>query len=783
MFDQYDTSRLERTPSSAGNRKTWTWSGWVKRSDLNVQNFLFSSADSSVRNWFGFFNNELWFDHTNGSYVKSDALYRDVNSWYHIVVAWDTTQSTDTNRIKIYINGEQISLTVNAWPALNQDGEINNNSGLYIGSLNTYAGYYFDGYLAEINFIDGQALTPSDFGKTNIDTNQWVATKYKGSYGTNGFYLNFNDSSSIGNDSSGNSNNFTTQNLVAADIKTDTPTNNFATLNSTTPDLGTNGGAPTYTPAYRNGNLMTTNPPSNSASTIVIPRTGKWYAEFRVTGVSGGPEAGMKNIENLFSPSVTSNFASYRIYAYTPNSAHVAGKDINNVDTALASLTFNGGGPYEWAFAYDADNGVFKYYYNGTLVATESSVDTSYDYVFFIKNTWNTGGGTYYANFGQDSTMHGTITGGSYTDANGYGEFKYQPPADHLALCTANLPDPSIALPKEHFNTVLYSGNSSTQSITGVGFQPDLSWTKVRNAVDSHVVVDVVRGDKALRINSSIAEYTTGVSWQFDSDGFTMTGTTGELNYSSYNYAVWNWKAGGTAVTNNEGTITSTVSANTTAGFSIATYTGTGNADTFGHGLSKAPELMLFKKRASNGSDPARVWAVWDYYLTESGGNKYGLVLNQTNAEFAAYNNTQPTSSLYTLTAGYQEQNFSGDTYVAYFFHSVDGYSKVGFYRGNGTTNGSYVYTGFTPQWVMAKQINSARDWIMYDNKRSEFNVMGNYLHPNLSNAEGSSGSVYVDFLSNGFKWYSGNASTNINTGQYIYLAFAESPFKYSNAR
>ena len=230
-FYEIDTSRLERTPSSAGNRKTWTWSGWVKRSHLNVQNFLFSSADSSVRNWFGFYNNQLWFDHTNGAYVKSDALYRDVSSWYHIVVAWDTTQATDSNRIKIYINGEQISLTVNSWPALNQDGEINNTSGMYIGSLNTYAGYYYDGYMSEVNFVDGQALTPASFGETNADTNQWQAIKYTGSYGTNGFYLKFQDSSALGDDSSGNTNDFTVTNLAATDQVLDSPTNNFSTMN------------------------------------------------------------------------------------------------------------------------------------------------------------------------------------------------------------------------------------------------------------------------------------------------------------------------------------------------------------------------------------------------------------------------------------------------------------------------------------------------------------------------------------------------------------------------
>jgi hypothetical protein len=800
MFDQNDTSKLNRTATSVGDRRTWTWSAWLKRGYLNPSNqhWFFSSADSSERQSMAFLVDQIYFEHTNGTsnaHLISNRFFRDVSAWYHVVVVWDTTQTTASDRVKIYVNGEQLagftggSGGTGGYPSLNQEGEINNTSGVYIGSLNTYAGYYYEGYMSEVNFVDGQALTPSDFGETSASTNQWVAKKYVGAYGTNGFYLNFDDSSSIGNDSSGNGNNFTANNLVAADVKTDTPTNNFATLNPETPDVGTNSGAPTYTPAYRNGNLMITNPPSNSASTIVIPKTGKWYAEFKVTGTSGGPAAGIKNIDNLLEPSISPLFASYRIYAYTPNSAHVAGKDINNVDTALASLTFNGGGPYEWAFAYDADNGELKYYYNGTLVATESSVDTSYDYVFFIKNTWNTGGGTYYANFGQDSTMHGTITGGSYTDANGYGEFKYEPPADHLALCTANLPDPAIALPKEHFNTKLYTANQSTNAITGVGFQPDFTWIKNRTNAQNNALFDSVRGvNKQLRSDTDGAELTaySDTLTSFDSDGFTLgaDASVGDVNHSTGNSMVsWNWKAGGTAVSNTDGTITSSVSANPTAGFSIATYTGTGSADTIGHGLSKAPELAFFKKRASNGSDPARGWPTWADYFTDSGGYKYAMLLNQTNGEFAAFNNTQPTSSVYTLTAGYQEQNYSGDTYVAYFFHSVDGYSRVGFHRGNGSADGNYIYTNFSPECLLVKQINSTGNWIRWDVKRSEFNVMDDYLLANTTDIDRANSAVSVDFLSNGFKWRTSDNDMNGAGDTYIYLAFAESPSKYSNGR
>ena len=242
MFDQYDTSKLERTATSAGDRRTWTWSGWLKRSDLNLNHWIFSSADSSERQSIAFYNQNIYFEHTNATasaILITNRLFRDVNSWYHIVLAWDTTQATASDRVKIYVNGELLtSFSTANYPSLNQQGEINNTSAVYLGNLNTYAGYYYDGYMSEVHFVDGQALTPSDFGRTNITTNQWVAKKYAGAYGTNGFYLNFDDSSSIGNDSSGNGNDLTGTNLVAADVKTDTPTNNFATLNSTTSDLG-----------------------------------------------------------------------------------------------------------------------------------------------------------------------------------------------------------------------------------------------------------------------------------------------------------------------------------------------------------------------------------------------------------------------------------------------------------------------------------------------------------------------------------------------------------------
>ena len=297
---------------------------------------------------------------------------------------------------------------------------------------------------------------------------------------------------------------------------------------------------------------------------------------------------------------------------------------------------------------------------------------------------------------------------------------------------------------------------------------------------------------KALYTNGTFAAgaYDTsgyGNVTSFDSDGFTVGLTAGNnyaYNYGSgTKYLAWNWKAGGTASSNTDGTITSSVSANPTAGFSILTYTGNNTAGaTIGHGLSSAPELIITKGRTASASAHSDDWFV---YSKNQGANA-ALKLNSTATAVTSatqyWNNTSPTSSVFSVSND-TVTNENSRGYVAYCFHSVESYSKVGSYTGNGSTDGTFVYTVFKPQWILVKQTDSIRDWIMYDNKRSEFNVMGDYLHPNLNNAESSSGSVYIDFLSNGFKWRSANTAINVASGNYIYLAFAESPFKYSNAR
>jgi hypothetical protein len=347
-----------------------------------------------------------------------------------------------------------------------------------------------------------------------------------------------------------------------------------------------------------------------------------------------------------------------------------------------------------------------------------------------------------------------------------------------------------IDKPTDHFNTVLYTGNSNvTQTISGVGFQPDLTWIKNRDNVEYHHLADVVRGaNKFIHSNATDVERTGSKSngyntMAFTADGFSLTNPTAqdsELNFGSRTYASWNWKAGGTAVSNTDGSITSSVSANTTSGFSIVSYTGTGAVGDIGHGLGSTPKMIIKKRR--NGAD---AWNVWHESL---GDGSKALYLNTTNATDtnANYASNVPTSSLFYVGTDSQI-NASGGTYIAYCFAEVKGFSKFGSYTGNGSADGTFVYTGFKPAFVLVKNTQeAAAEWRIIDNKRSDaggFNLIDKTLDSNNSDAELDAGSTWiVDFLSNGFKWRINTATVNAVGENHIYMAFAEQPFVTSTA-
>ena len=334
--------------------------------------------------------------------------------------------------------------------------------------------------------------------------------------------------------------------------------------------------------------------------------------------------------------------------------------------------------------------------------------------------------------------------------------------------------------PKDYFNTVTYAGNSSsTQALTGVGFQPDWVWIKQRNLAYSHVLFDAVRGvGKNLQSNGTTAEETNnsvGYLSAFDSDGFTVSqgSSSGDRVNGAYNYVGWNWKANGAGSSNTDGDITATVSASTTSGFSIVKYTGNGSSGaTVGHGLGSDVKMVMCK-----GLGDTYGWKVWHTNLT-SGKT---LVLQTTAAEDTDANRIASANASTFTTSGTFSVNESGSDYVAYCFAEKKGFSKFGSYTGNGSADGTFIFTGFKPAFIMIKRTDTTGDWLMKDNKRPTVqNPVTSLLYPNTSGAE-ATGVNDADFLSNGYKIRTTGTAENASGGTYIYMAFAESPIVSSN--
>jgi len=334
------------------------------------------------------------------------------------------------------------------------------------------------------------------------------------------------------------------------------------------------------------------------------------------------------------------------------------------------------------------------------------------------------------------------------------------------------MPYTTIDKPTDYFNTVLWSGNSSTQSITGVGFQADFVWIKDRSGGNDHQILDSVRGaTKALSSNrTDLNTFSDGLT-SFDSDGYSLGNNT-RYNASGSNYVGWNWLAGGTASSNSDGSTTSSVSANTTSGFSIVKFTGTGSATTLGHGLGAVPKWILVKTL-----DRTENWVVYHVGNDASAPEDKSIRLDGTNAvqdNSGHFNDTAPTSSVFSVGNG-AGVNPSGEDQIAYCFAEKKGYSKFGTYKGNSNADGPFVYTGFKPSFIIGKVSSDTNDWFMFDNKRSTFNAVDDSLFPNKSDAESTS--HVIDFLSNGFKIRDSDGTVNSTGNTYIYMAFAESPF------
>ena len=771
---------FNRTPASAGNRRTWTWSGWVKLGVLGTDRVLFSATNGTTFDQLRYSSsdNSLQLGLNNGTYnINTSALFRDPSSWYHVLFYCDTTNATSTERMQIWVNGVRQAVTAAVYPTLNYDTYINSTNAHQIGRVGTSG--YFDGYLTEINFIDGQALDPSYFGFTD-STGIWQPSSYTGQYGTNGFYLNFSDNSSntattIGKDYSGNGNNWTPNNIsvtagVTYDSMIDSPTvssvsSNYAVLN---PIWGNSN-----PPAFSNANLTASPSGSgynNAISTIAMPSTGYWYAEFTATAnvPFGG---GNNNSIGLTLATRASLSGSDYIGKYSDTYGYLDGGGLYNNNTAsqtVASYATND------VIMVAFGNGKLWWGKNGTWLGTGSPNPAtatspafsglSGDY-FFALTTYNSPyGGTWAINFGQRP-------------------FTYTPPTGFVALNTQNLPTPTISNGATVMAATTYTGTGSALTIANTvgsaSFQPDLVWVKGRSGATDHAWYDAVRGvQKQLESNNTGAETTetTGLT-AFGSTGFTV-GALAQMNTSAATYVAWQWNAGGSTVTNTSGSISSQVRANATAGFSVVTYTGTGANATVGHGLSVAPKMIIVKNRDNSAGD----WAVYHASLTSA---SYYIKLNLTAAQVSSatyWNSTAPTSTVFTVgTNG--DVNQSTQKIVAYCFAAVAGYSAFGSYTGNGSTDGPFVFTNFRPRWVMIKRTDAIASWYVYDTSRATYNTTNAWLQPDTAAAENSATTWEFDLLSNGFKVRNSGAFSNASGGTYIYVAFAEVPFRYANAR
>ena len=774
------------------NRGVATW--WtVYHTSLGATKYVRLNSTSAEID-----NSNVWNDTEPTSSVFTVATVNDVNASGNTYVAYCWTDISGYSKFGSYTgNGSTTGPTVTTgfspawvmykrtsgtgdWGVLDNTRDPANPISLWLGA--NIANAESHEATRQLNFLSTGFQPTGTNSDVNADGDTYI-------------YMAFADTreAAFFKDVTTNGNNFTPVNLDYRDSVPDTPTNNFATFN------------PLNSPAaavLSEGNTKFTQT-SNDRAAIgnMAMSSGKWYYEVYYTAGSN-PEAGLARIQDSFANSgatgssdkflYITNGTTFRTPAWTATD--------NTGVSAQTSETILG-------FAVDADNGKAFISVNGTYINSgDPAAGSNPQATFDADWVTQTGGGIVpfigvytgtsadvRINFGQDSSFSGVkATSNANADGEGHGSFQYAPPSGFLALCSQNLPDVEIIDGSENFVPYVYTANNaSTRDFTGIGFAPDFLWFKDRTTAFSHALYDTVRGvNKGLQTNGTGAENTYPVMTAFGDDGFstaTDAAVAGNiLNNSTDAYVAWAWLAG-TAFSNDAsatsvGTIDSAGQVNTKAGFSIIGYTGTGSAGTIAHGLSAAPEMLIIKERNATSQ-----WVVGHHNLDGSAPFDKGLYLDDTRALYddaSNFNDTAPTSTVFSVgTGGYV--NTDGNTFICYAFHSVEGYSKVGSFSGNNNADGAFVYTGFRPAWIMTKSYGTGGtnyDWVIFDNRRNTFNVSDAYIDANLTAAEVASGRNEIDILSNGFKCRSSYGDLNSST-TYIYLAFADQPFKFANAR
>ena len=816
--------RLTQTFGTVDSKVHFTLNFWIKRNAIGGTNPVTSArpltfftprsgTSATVLHEFKFCSptagntagESLMITTTNSNTIvlSTNNLFRDTSAWYNIHIQADLDNSTDSEKIKIFVNGTEASYNTD------NRGSYSNLPGIVAGAW-TIGDYYNYGYPAQCHFaqwayVDGTTYAPTVFGESK--NGAWIPKDLSSgiTWGSAGHLLMFQDSSALGDDTSGEGNDWATANIAAHDQVIDSPT--FGSSSS--------GNFPLWSPLIKGAtNLSEGNTrmdgTTNERSAVTswhIPIGTKFYVECLVTQandynivfglvnpyqdiatyledqstVNGMIFHGYSNNDWRTNPLVNGSRQGFNALSDDSTSARVMAMTINRVDNEIKMYI---------------DNALIT---NGTI-----SISATEDYTIFA----SMGGGANAAihmniNAGHDSTGAGDFSAGSATDENGFGNFQHAPPSGFLALCSANLPTPAAdpaeeAQPSKFFSPYIWTGNGQNRNITiASDKKPSMTW--IKNYLGDTVSWNIWQhgysdfdGDP----DSFLEPVGTALMYANQGNDGPFTGAPsatalpltvyGQVNGNTHSYVGYVWSMnGGSNSTNTNGSVDSEVDANATVGQSLVTYTGTNNswdnAITVGHGLDAAPDFIIAKQMTGNADE----WAVFHSAVGNGGGSSAAhnsLVLNTTaalysNQSYKGFGGVMPTSTVFTMDGN--NQNRSGSKIVAMCFANKAGYSKFGSFEGNGNADGAFVYTGFSPSMIWAKSIDSTSDWFVFDNKRLGYNVDNNALSINTTAVQTTTD--MVDILSNGFKF---RIATDPNVAEtYIYCAWADVPFNYATAR
>ena len=743
----------------------WTISFWMKRGNLGSTAQTIFGAGPGTSN---FSQLKLFGNGTIGfiqkvaaatvSDVITDAFFRDPTAWYHVVVNYDSDQAVDTDRLVIFINGVSMNLTHSNPIDSGRTVHINENALNALGRRP--AGFddnFFDGLLAEFNFIDGLTKVATEFGKFNPE-GHWIPQSYGGAYGTNGFRLNFADNTNFGKDVSGNGNDLTDVNLTTDSQSVDTPTDNAATLNPVEP-------VSNLTLTEANLKAATSTAAYTSAYATQWANQGKWYWEITVDAIATEENIMMGWLEMPGDPDAQIGSDNYGWALQFQTADNTADVIHNGAVAATLTPAHDLIATDVIGMAIDIDAGKIWWSINGTYIdggdpgagtganITDATI-TGFDGRVGV--SVNTTGNNCHAAFDKDTIITAAPSG-----------FK--------TFQTSSLSDDEFPIPtgSDHFDILLYTGDGVSEAVggnpvTGLSFSPDIVWIKNRSATDEHGLADTVQGvTKHWNVDNFIARITDIEGLMtFDSGGFTV-GSRVQFNTNTENYVAWCWKRG------------------IVPGLDIIEYTGNGSAGkTIAHNLGAVPQIVIVK------AQDAALWYSRVFvanYLDGSGNPITDPETDHIRLGFVgsvvdnpgSWNDVLPSSTIVTL-GNASAVNQSGKVFTMYVFREIEGFSKFGYFNGKAALDGSFIWTGFRTKWWLQKRTDSSDNWWLQDVTRSGRGIEGNdndeFFFVDVANSEGS-GDARMDFLSNGVKlrrsW----------VGKRIFMAFAEHPFKYARAR